>query len=254
MAQAQQIQPDTARVDTLYRTKTGRRPLLKVSDRLASRFSYRLPQSPLIPPDPKDLQTQFRFNPLDQKITINDAFKVGDRTIPYRPGENISLDEYLRIQNNASYRDLIREYAGRSDGKSEVTGRGLFPKIKLSDPSLDRIFGSNIIDFLPNGSVLLDFGYLHQNIDNPAIPVRQRRTGNFIFNEQIAVNFAGKIGDKLNLNTNFDTKAAFNFENKLKLGFRNQEEDIIQRVEAGNTSFRTNSQLIPGVKTCLEQT
>ncbi|PQA58288.1 T9SS outer membrane translocon Sov/SprA [Siphonobacter curvatus] len=248
MAQAQQIQPDTARVDTLYRTKTGRRPLLKVSDRLASRFSYRLPQSPLIPPDPKDLQTQFRFNPLDQKITVNDAFKVGDRTIPYRPGENISLDEYLRIQNNASYRDLIREYAGRSDGKSEVTGRGLFPKIKLSDPSLDRIFGSNIIDFLPNGSVLLDFGYLHQSIDNPAIPVRQRRTGNFIFNEQIAVNFAGKIGDKLNLNTNFDTKAAFNFENKLKLGFRNQEEDIIQRVEAGNTSFRTNSQLIPGVE------
>ncbi|MDR6193648.1 cell surface protein SprA [Siphonobacter sp. SORGH_AS_0500] len=248
VAKGQVVRPDSVQQDTLYRTKTGRRPYLKVPDRLGSRFSYRLPQSPLVPHDPKTLQTQFRYDPNGQRIIVDDHFRVGDTHLPYRTGEAISLDEYLRIQNDASYRDLIREYAARSDGKSEVSGRGLFPKIKLTDPSLDRIFGSNIIDFLPNGSVMLDFGYLHQNIDNPAIPVRQRRTGNFIFNEQIAINFAGKIGDKLNLNTNFDTKAAFNFENKLKLGFRNQEEDIIQRVEAGNTSFRTNSQLIPSVE------
>lgn len=247
-AEAQVVPSDSTQQDTLYRTKTGRRPLLKVTDRLATRFSYRLPQSPLIPRDPKDLQTQFRFNPEQQKVNVYDQFKVGDRTVPYRPGESISLEDYLRIQNDASYKQLLREYAARSGGKSEISGRGLFPRIKLSDPSLDRIFGSNLIDFLPNGSVTLDMFYKHEATDNPSVAVSNRRRGYFDFKPNIALNFAGKIGDKLNLNTNFDTKAAFNFENKLKLAFRNQEEDIIQKIEAGNTSFRTNSQLIPGVE------
>ncbi|MFT4033567.1 MAG: cell surface protein SprA, partial [Siphonobacter sp.] len=247
-AEAQQVSADSTQQDSLLiRTKTGKRPLLKVPDRLATRFSYTYPQSPLIPRDPKNLQTDFRYEPTDQKISVSDQFQTGSDPISYRIGEKMSIDEYLKIQNDAAYRETLREYAARSDGKSDVTGRGLFPKIKLTDSSLDRIFGSSLIDFLPNGSVMLDMGYMHQNIENPNIPVRQRRTGNFIFNEQIAINFAGKIGDKLNLNTNFDTKAAFNFENKLKLGFKNQEEDIIQKIEAGNTSFRTNTQFMPGV-------
>ena len=91
-------------------------------------------------------------------------------------------------------------------------------------------------------------GYRHQSIDNPLLPIATRRNGNLLFNQQIQLNFLGKIGNKLGLNTNFDTRAAFNFENQLKLNFRNEEEDIIQGVEAGNTNFITNSQLIPGVQ------
>ena len=51
-------------------------------------------------------------------------------------------------------------------------------------------------------------------------PVRQRRNGNFLFNEQISINFNGKIGEKLGVLANFDTKASFNFENALKLNYK----------------------------------
>lgn len=87
-----------------------------------------------------------------------------------------------------------------------------------------------------------------QFVDNPAVPVQLRYVGNLFFNEQAQINFQGKIGDKLNLNTNFDTKASFNFQNQLKLNWKTQEEDILQNIEAGNTSWTLNSQLIPGVQ------
>ncbi|MBC7892403.1 MAG: cell surface protein SprA, partial [Sphingobacteriaceae bacterium] len=231
------------------RLKSGRRPLLRLPDRYSNRFSQPIPGSPFAPRDPRSLQTQFQFDS-SGRLSIYERLTPGSTlpSIDYRPAETITLDQYRALQNRRAYQDLLRSYESRADGKSETSGRGLFPKFNLSNPGLDRIFGASGIEFKPNGSVLLDLGFLFQNIDNPAIPIRQRRTGNFVFNEQAAVNFQGKIGDKMNINANFDTKASFNFENQLKLNYRAQEEDIIQKIEAGNTSLPLNSQLIPGVQ------
>lgn len=238
-AQAQQPATDSV----LYRPKTGRRPVFSVPETPATRFSGQAGRSPLGLKDP--LRSDFRYDPLSGSINVTE--RLSD-SLPYRPGEQMSLQDYLRIQNDAAYRGLLRDYSARYDKQGELTGRGLFPRLRLTDPSLDRLFGSNLVDFLPNGSILLDIGYRHQSVDNPMVPITARRNGNLIFNQQIQLNFLGKIGNKLGLNTNFDTKAAFNFENQLKLNFKNEEEDIIQRVEAGNTNFITNSQLIPGVQ------
>lgn len=231
------------------RAKSGRRPVLKLSDRYLNRFSQPLPNSPFVPRDPRGLNTQFRVDSAG-RLTIYERLEPGSgaRPFDYRPAETLTPEQYRALQNRRAYQDVLRGYEASGSGRSEVTGRGLFPKFNLSAPGLDRIFGGNGIEFKPNGSVLLDLGFLFQNIDNPAIPVRQRRTGNFVFNQQAAINFQGKIGDKVNINTNFDTKASFNFENQLKLNYRSQEEDIIQNLELGNTSMPLNSQLIPGVQ------
>lgn len=48
----------------------------------------------------------------------------------------------------------------------------------------------------------------------------------------IRMDVTGNIGDKLKLNTNYDTKAAFDFENKLKLAYDSEkfsEDDIIKK-------------------------
>ncbi|MFD2571633.1 cell surface protein SprA [Spirosoma soli] len=206
--------------------------------------------------------------------------------LPYRPAETIPFSTYNQLQNQRVEQSLWREYGARRDGQSAVSGRGLVPKLELP-PIIDRLFGGSQVDFKPNGFVTLDFGYLYQFIDNPVIPVRQRRNGNFIFNEQISINFNGKIGEKLGVLANFDTKASFNFENALKVnyrpggglpalgsgqglpgvpnlptpnlpgvgtptpglqGFTPQNESIIQGLEVGNISWAVNSQLIPGVQ------
>ena len=161
--------------------------------------------------------------------------------------ELTDFKSFNQLQNQEVNRSFWQSYSKSLDGSSNLKSRGLFPKIELP-PAIDRIFGGTEVSFKPNGSLLLDVGYMGQFVDNPAIPVQLRYVGNLFFNEQAQINFQGKIGDKLNLNVNFDTKASFNFQNQLKLNWKTQEEDILQNIEVGNTSWTLNSQLIPGIQ------
>ena len=224
--------------------KSGRRPKYKIKDRYTNRFSDRSPSSPFIIKDTKSTSTEFKLDSAG-RITVYEKLTGSDAN--YRPSQQMTFEEYQKVQQNRFVRDYWKKYAASQDGKDETRGRGILPKIELP-PAIDRIFGGSEIDFKPNGNILLDIGYIGQFIDNPAIPVQQRYIGNLNFNEQAQINFQGKIGNKFNLNTNFDTKASFNFQNQLKLNWRSNEEDILQNIEVGNTSWTLNSQLIPGVQ------
>ncbi|MBD2700937.1 cell surface protein SprA [Spirosoma sp. BT702] len=302
----------------------NRRATINWPDRRATRFSERPSKSPFILRDPKGVSTDFRLSP-DGGVGVSERVRTGvslsgaplsntavGRTdtstpatsgtatpstspilppsqfgLPYRPAETIPFSTFNQLQNQNVEQSLLRENSARRDGQSALTGRGLIPKLELP-PIIDRIFGGSQVDFKPNGFVTLDFGYLYQFNDRPDIPVQQRRNGNFIFNEQISINFNGKIGERLGVLANFDTKASFNFENALKLnykpggglpafgsgqglpnlpnvpslpnapnlpgangqlpGFTPQNESILQGLELGNISWAVNSQLIPGVQ------
>jgi len=234
----------TSKADTLK--KSGRRPKFKLKDRYANKFSEKIATSPFILKDPKSINTEFKLDSAG-KISVYEKTKNLSGNDNFRPGERMTIQDFNNLQKDRFMRDYWRKFAASQDGKDESSGRGLLPKIELP-PAIDRIFGGSKIDFKPNGSILLDIGFISQFNDIPTIPVELRRISNLNFNEQAQINFQGKIGDKLNLNTNFDTKASFNFQNQLKLNWRTNEEDILQNVEVGNTSWQLNSQLIPGVQ------
>ena len=248
---AHHLAPNTSRklfsaiTDTTLK-KSGKYPRLKLKDRRATRFSEKTPSSPFVVKDNKNFSTDFKLDS-SGKISVYEKINNLNGNPDYRPAEQLSIKQYSTLQESRFMRDYWRKYAASQDGKDETKGRGLLPKLELP-PAIDRIFGGTQVDFKPNGFVLLDIGYLGQFVDNPAIPVQQRYIGNLNFTEQANINFQGKIGDKLNINTNFDTKASFNFQNQLKLNWRTNEEDILQNVEVGNTSWQLNSQLIPGVQ------
>ncbi len=161
---------------------------------------------------------------------------------------SLSQDEFSRYQDGWLARDYWRSKSEGAEGKSEVTGRRLIPKIYVG-PTLDRIFGGSYIDFQTNGFVSLDFGAQYQKVANPNLPVRQQRY--FLpldFDQQMSINFTGKVGEKMKLTGNFDSKASFQFEQNLKLDYTGFEEDIIQKIEAGNVSMPLNSTLITGAQ------
>ncbi|GAB3260577.1 cell surface protein SprA [Larkinella harenae] len=241
-----------ARQDSIRATRAAeRRPIIRWRDRYVSPFSGTLPKSPFLLRDPRAVSTDVQLDSVGQ-ISIQErigAQREAPRPaagtsnvpaattspvappvstpsparpttgLPYRPAETMSFQDFNRVQNQRVQRGLWREYSAQSDGKSAMSGRGLLPKLELP-PVFDRLFGGNLVDFKPNGFVMLDFGYLYQFIDNPVIPVLQRKNGNFIFNEQININFNGKIGERLGVTANYDTKSSFNFENVLKLNYR----------------------------------
>ncbi|MBK6883752.1 MAG: hypothetical protein IPH05_12585 [Flavobacteriales bacterium] len=65
--------------------------------------------------------------------------------------------------------------------------------------------------------------------ENPRIPINQRRITTFNFDQRIQLNLVGNIGDKLKINTNYNTQATFDFENQVKLDYTGYEDEIIQK-------------------------
>lgn len=237
--------PDTTDEDDSLRNvkyKSSRRPTYKLNDRYGDRFNNRSPGSPLLLKTPSNIKTEFEADSAGN-VTIHE--KAG--AVDYRPPTTMSFEQFNKIQDRQVLRNYWRSKAEAADGKSEVSNKRIIPKI-YAGPVIDRLFGGSYIDFQPTGFVNLDFAGRFQRIDNPSIPVRQQRTGNFMFDQQASVNFTGKIGEKLKVVANYDTKASFNFENNIKLEYTASEEDIIQKVEIGNASLPLNSTLITGVQ------
>jgi hypothetical protein len=138
------------------------------------------------------------------------------------------------------------EEAAKAEGRDPENS--LIPQITIGQEWFTRIFGSNTIDIRPQGYAELRFGGRLQRIDNPIIPERNRNTFTFDFDQRIQMNVAGSVGEKLKITTNYDTEATFAFENQVKVEFTGDEDDIVQKLEAGNVSLPINSSLITGAQ------
>ena len=111
----------------------------------------------------------------------------------------------------------------------------------------EKIFGPGGVRIKTQGSAELKFGATFKNTENPSLPIRNRKTTTMDFDEKINLNMNGKVGDKVNMNLNYNTDATFDADaQNMKLKYDGKEDEIIKLVEAGNVSFPANSSLIRG--------
>ncbi len=240
---AQQSQDTTqTRADTTKYVKSPY-PLFDLKYRLGDPFSNRGLRSPLYFSNPGFLNRSYA---IDTSKNLSISERLG--TTLFRPPIGLPFSELRRLQQAEDKKTFQREKSAALDGESAVTNRGqLIPPIALS-PFFDRLFGGDQIVINTNGFVQLDFGGRFQRIENPAIPIRQQRNGGFEFDQQINMSLQGTIGQKLQLNANFDNNNSFDFENTLKVEYTGLESDIVKSVEMGNVSMPVANSLITGAQ------
>lgn len=197
-------------------------------------------QSPLYLKEPSNITTQTEYDPETNEYIIRR--KMGN--FDYRSPYSMTLDDYMKYDLDRSIDNYWRERAGASGANAR--GDGIIPQIYVGGEAFERIFGSNTIDIRPQGSAELTFGILANSRDDPALNVRQRNVVNFDFQQNIQMSVLAKIGDKIEFQTNYNTEATFEFENKLNLKYEGKEDEIIQLIEAGNVTLPLNSTLITG--------
>lgn len=220
----------------------------RISDRYGDPYSNEEAERKVLLPLPDNIKTQAELDTAFRFFNIYE--KVGE--INYRNPSRMTFEEYSRYEY---YRSLKDYWRSKSVSKEEIENntvgeKRLIPKIYVGK-AFGRIFGGNYVDIRPTGTVLLDFGGRVQRVDNPSLPVVAQRNGQFLFNQQISLGLNGKIGEKGFLTVNWDSKAAFDFDNVLKFrydGSQANPEDIIQGIEVGNVSMPLTSTLIPGVQ------
>ena len=159
----------------------------------------------------------------------------------------LSLDSFLVARRQTTVRDGFRELAGRRNNRTQRrSGLGITVDVPGGQNStFSTIFGKNEVDLLVNGTSTVDVG---AGYDTNELQDVQRGRGSFspAFGQELNLNVAGTIGDKLRINVNYDTQSQFDFENKVSLVYTGYEDDIVQRFEAGNVFLQTPSELIRG--------
>jgi len=164
-----------------------------------------------------------------------------------------TLDDYLRRR---------QEFVKNSMWDSLVAQYKLDPKIKLSEmermldavtgltipipPSLGSIFGKPEVSVNVTGDVLVSAGWRWDTQNLGTASVFGQTISSPIFNQRIAVNVGAKIGDKLNLNTDWNSFRQIDLDNRFRIGFDGYDDDIIKRIEFGNVQLQTPSTFING--------
>ena len=200
--------------------------------------------------DSSALDLRFPEN-VRQQVEYDDSLNV------YKIGSKIG-DSYLNapvLMTPDEYRQWSerreREAFFRKKDAENVAAKGK-EKFSFADMHFDlgpaeKIFGPGGVRIKTQGTAELKLGATLKNIDNPSLPERNRKTKAIDFDEKINLNVNGKVGDKVNMNLNYNTDATFDFDTKnLKLHYEGKEDEIVKLVEAGNITFPSNNSLVKG--------
>lgn len=188
---------------------------------------------------------------LKYEVTYNDTInryiigaKIGDTWLS--APIMMTPEEYMKWSEK-HWRDAF--FRGKNSEIYKAKGK---EKFDFTDMHFDlgpaeKIFGPGGVRLRTQGTAELKFGGTYTNIDNPSLPVRSRKKTTLDFDEKINFNMTGKVGDKVNMNLNYNTDATFDFDaQNMKLKYDGKEDEIIKLVEGGNISFPSNSSLVQG--------
>lgn len=197
---------------------------------------YRIPASVL---------AKYSYDPLLDKYIYTE--EIEDILISYpltmTPEEYQKRVQYEEMK--AYFKRKFDQATGRG-GPDDDLDRNSLPKFYINNDFVEKIFGGNEIELIPQGSAEVSLGVLYNKRDNPSLSPRNRRSLTMDFDEFINMSLQGHIGTRLHINANYDTHSTFDFQNQIKLEYSPGEDDIIQKIELGNVNMPLNSAFIQG--------
>ena len=186
-----------------------------------------------------------------QKVEYNDSLnlyyigsKIGDSYL--NAPIVMTPEEYMKWSERRARQQFFR-VKDAENVKQKGEDKFSFSDMHFDLGPAEKIFGPGGVRVKTQGTAELKVGMTKKDIDNPSLPIRNRKTTTFDFDEKINLSVNGKVGDKVNMNLNYNTDATFDFDTKnLKLKYDGKEDEIIKLVEAGNVSFPSNNSLVHG--------
>lgn len=192
--------------------------------------------------DPTSLKQSIVYDPLTGTYIFTETLGNG---LNFRNPSMMTLEEYLEYERKKSmtqdWQEIIEEETAEN--------RNYELPIKIGSKAFKNFFGSDTIKIIPGGNLELFLGINHSRIDNPMLPMRQRKITRFDFNQNINLEVTGQIGTKLKINAKYNTGATLDFENISKLEHTGNEDEILQKIALGNVSLDLPTTLIQGSQT-----
>ena len=167
----------------------------------------------------------------------------------------ISLDEYYQLRRSYNQRKLLRDALTKN---LQPEGAGDSKSIELIGADI----AGQRVSLRVSGNVNINARALREDKNLTTTSIQSQPNTNILFNQRQNFNIEGRIGDRINVLVDYNSENDFQFENNVKINYTGNEDDIIQRVDAGNISlslpgtqlvkFSPNSKGLFGVRTDIK--
>ena len=191
-------------------------------------------------------QTEYRvsFQGLDT-VTITEYLNGKEIKVPVK----LPFDKYIKLRSqyalrNQLYSIVAEKYKIETEGELEQLFKNI-TDITIPLPfATETIFGPPTINLKINGLIDITASYQRSSSDQATISQTDQSQNNINFKQEVQVTTKGSIGDKLTIDADWNSQRTFDYENQLKLKYQGYADEVIQRIEAGNVSLETKSNLI----------
>lgn len=208
-------------------------------------------ESPLFLSSPRATLKLITIDSTLSKVTIrerlNDMDLFDPITMEYSDYVNLRYQQNIR-NNWTSISGAGRE-TKRADAIEELLSK--ITNVDIYVPGgggkfFETIFGPARINIKVNGSIDVKAGWATNYNSASAATTGQNTTTDPVFDQQFQMNVQGTVGDKLQINADWSTQRTFEYENSLRIVYTGYEDEIIQKIEAGNVSLSTPNRYIGG--------
>ena len=196
--------------------------------------------------DPENLRTEATYDHKSGNFLFGTKLGTGDKATYVDVPFSLDYKEYCELMAQRSRRAFYKQ-KNAEEFKAKGKEKFDFTDMHFSLGKLEKIFGPGGVRIKTQGSAELKIGANTRFTDNPSLSERNRKVFGFDFNEKINLSLNGKVGDKVNMDFNYNSEATFDFDaQQIKLRYEGKEDEIIKLIEAGNVSMPSNSSLIRG--------
>jgi len=197
----------------------------------------------------------FLNNPTTTEISYDESinkFVIIEKIGNYRIGTPIYLTprEYDKYKLKDDVKTYFREKidAANPNKKNDKARKNLLPKYYVNSKFFESVFGGSEVEVIPSGQISIQLGGIYQNTENPVVSVENQSSFTFDFDQQISTSLQAKVGKRLQVTANYDTQSTFDFQNIIRLEYTPTEDDIIQKIDAGNVNLPVKNSLINGAQ------
>jgi cell surface protein SprA len=244
------LESDTLESDTLRRVRRyrpGRGPALfpsrdvpaarRTADLLAPRFSFWSPEL--------GARYEHRLALDSTGTTVTARARIGEETVA--PPLRVARSTYRRARRQQDLRAGWASIGRERRRRTREAGVGVSINVPGGrESAFTTIFGKNEVSLDINGQADINAGLDYRRSDQQAQVTGSPTQINPDFKQDLRLGITGSIGDKLQVDVNWDTQSQFDYQNQVKLSYTGYEDEIVQKVEAGNVFLNTDSQLIDG--------
>jgi cell surface protein SprA len=157
-------------------------------------------------------------------------------------------DEYKELRLSTDRRNLFVEESRKKykeGGRADKSGEGIAIDVpfKIKSKTFKRLFGGDNIGLRVSGNIGITGNIRRQKFDQLQTANQQNANTSFEINMTQQFSISGKVGQKVEVKVDQNSESLFDFQNSIRLTYTGDDDEIVQKVEAGNVQLNLGTKL-----------